>query len=169
MQFDVNNPYFRTKVLTASREELRMLLLDGCARFMRGGRDALAARNFEKVFENFSGAKAILLELINTLDHAADPELCKRLSALYTYMYTRLTEGSHEKNLDKIDEAIKLMEYECETWRLLMEKLATERAAGRDPVVDAIAARGEKKPATLGPQRAAADLTGDRPALSISA
>lgn len=172
MQFDVNNPYFRTKVLTASREELRMLLLDGCAKFMRAGRAALAAKNYEVVYESFTSAKAILIELINTLDHKSDPELCKKMSALYTYMYRRLTEGSHQKDLAKIDEAIGLMDFECETWRLLMDKLASERAQGRDPVADAaqrlgrpISEHAHANGAQGVPQ---GHENGKRPALSIS-
>ncbi len=168
MQFDVNNPYFRTKVLTASREELRLLLIDGSIRFMQSGREALAGRNWEKVFENFTNAKAILMELINTLDHSAAPELCGRLSGLYTYMYTRLTEGSLEKDLAKVDEVIELMQYERETWVLLMEKLSSERAQGRDPVAEAAEALGRAAPAA--PARTGVMTGGEgRAALSVSA
>lgn len=146
MQFDVNNPYFRTKVLTASKEELRLMLIEGSLRFIRSGRDGLAAKNYEKVFEGFTNAKAIIMELMNTLDHSVNPELCAKLSSLYTYMFTRLTEGSLEKDLAKVDEVIGLMEFERETWVMLMEKLAGERAHGRDPVAEAAAALGRPAP-----------------------
>ena len=32
MAFDINNPYFRTKVLTASPEQLRLYLIEGALR-----------------------------------------------------------------------------------------------------------------------------------------
>ncbi len=171
MQFDVNNPYFRTKVMTASREELRLMLIEGSLRFMRGGRDALAAKNWEEVYSGFTQAKAIILELMNTLDRSINPELCDRLTGLYTYMYSRLTEGSLEKDLAKVDEVIGLMEYERDTWVMLMEKLAAERAGGNDPVAEASAVLG-RVPAAA-PTRTAdygPGGTGEkRPALSISA
>lgn len=127
MPIDVNNPYIRTKILTAGPEELRLMLLEGFIRFARDGRDALARKEFEKVYENFTSARAILLELLNGLRPEVAPELCARLQGLYTYMFRRLTEGSFEKDLAKIDEVISLMEFERETWVLLMEKLAKER------------------------------------------
>ena len=164
MQFDVNNPYFRTKVLTASREELRLMLLEGCLRFMQGGRDAMAKKDWEGVYNGFTQAKAIILELINTLDRNANAELCDRVSGLYTYMYSRLTEGSFEKDISKVDEVIGLMQYERDTWVMLMEKLAAERAAGRDPVAETGGAPS-RVPAAPMPSAAGEK----RPALSISA
>lgn len=128
--FDIDNPYFRTKVLTASPEELRMLLLDGCVRFLRDGRAGIEARDYEKAYEGCSQAKAIIMELMSCLRPEIAPELCKNLNALYTYVYSLITQGSIDRNTDKIDEAIRLMEHDRETWRLLLEKLADERAGG---------------------------------------
>ncbi|MCA9307843.1 MAG: flagellar protein FliS, partial [Phycisphaerales bacterium] len=94
MAFDVNNPYFRTKVMTATPEQLRMMLLEGALQFMRDGREGLAARNYEKSYDGFSQAKAIILELMNALKPEVAPELCARLQALYVYIFRLLTEGS---------------------------------------------------------------------------
>ncbi len=128
MAFDVNNPYFRTKVMTASQEELRLLLLEGCVRFLREGREGLEARDYEKSYSGFSQGKAIIIELLNALRPEVAPELCKNLIALYTYMYTTLTEAVHAKDFTRIDEVIALVEYERETWVMLIEKIAAEKA-----------------------------------------
>ena len=125
MAFDINNPYFRTKVLTASPEQLRLYLLDGAIHFMHEGRQGMVERNYEKVYENFRQAKAILLELMNSLRPEVDPELCQRLSSIYTFVYTELTQGSFEKDMERIDNAVELMEYDRETWVLLLERLKT--------------------------------------------
>ncbi|MDX2115621.1 MAG: flagellar export chaperone FliS [Planctomycetota bacterium] len=129
MTFDVNNPYFRTKVLTASPEELRMLLIEGALRFLREGRGAMEARNYEKLHESFSNARNIIIELSSSLKREVDPDLCGKLEAIYTYVFRLIVEGSFEKSLAKIDEAIELMDYDRETWRLLLEKLAAERSS----------------------------------------
>ena len=139
MPIDVNNPYVRTKIMTASREELRLLLIEGCLDFLRSGREAMARKDWEAVYKGFSDAKSILVELMNSLKQDVAPELCTNLRNLYTYMYTTVTEGSFEKDTAKIDEVIRLMEYERETWVMLMEKLRAERGGapeGGTPGVD---------------------------------
>lgn len=128
MSIDVNNPYFRTRVLTASPEQLRLMLIEGSLRFMRAAREGLEEKNYEKSFENFTSAKNIITELMNALRHDIAPELCQRLEALYTYMFTTLTYASLERDVSRVDTVIELMEFERETWLMLMEKLAKERA-----------------------------------------
>jgi flagellar protein FliS len=129
MAFDITNPYFRTKVLTASAEELRLMLIEGCIRFLKEGREALERRDFEKIYEHFTNARNILVELTTSLRRDVDAELCERLEGIYTYVLRLTIDGTFDKNLAKVDEAIHLMEYDRETWVLLMEKLAGEKAA----------------------------------------
>lgn len=141
------NAYLRTKVLTASPEELRLMLLDGAIKFARQGRDGLVAKDFEASFNGISQCRNIVLELITTIRPEFDPELCERVRSVYTFMYRELVEASMEKSSQRVDAVIKLLEYERETWALLMTKVSQERAAGRTP--------------------AAAEPAGARPALSV--
>lgn len=128
MAANIDNPYLRTKVLTASPAELRVMLVEGAIRFCRQGRDGIAAKNHEETFNGLSQAKAIIMELINALRPEVDRNLCDKLSGLYTYMYTRLIEANLEKSVDLVDEVVRLLEYERDTWRMVVEKLAAERA-----------------------------------------
>jgi len=128
MAFDITNPYLRTKVLTASPEELRLMLLDGALHFLAIGREGLAAKTYEKVYEGFWQSKAIVMELITSLRPEHAPELCSRMSGLYTYIYRLLMEASFQRDMTKADEAQKLLEYERETWVMLMDRLSAERA-----------------------------------------
>lgn len=127
------NAYLRTKVMTSSPEELRLMLIEGAIRFTRVGREGLVNKDYERVYEGFTRAKDILMELINALRPEVDPELCKRLSALYTFMYRRLMDASLEKNPAIADEVLDLLEYERETWVMLMDKVAKERAGAGGP------------------------------------
>lgn len=132
MSIDVNNPYFRTKVLTASQEELRLLLIEGALRLVRMGRDGLANKDFEKVFEGFSQGRDIVSELLTGLRPEQAPEMCANLSAIYNYIFRLIVRASLEKDISAADEAIQLLEYERETWLMVMEKLAQERAGKTD-------------------------------------
>ena len=128
-----SNPYLRTKIMTASPEELRMMLYDGAIKFCRQGQMAAEEEDHEQVFNNLMRAQKIVLELSTSLNHEMAPELCSRLSALYTYIYRRLVDSSTNKDPKALAEAIKLLEYERETWQMLMDRLAEEGGpAARD-------------------------------------
>jgi len=120
------NPYLKTKIMTASPEELRLMLYDGALKFCRQSKIALEKKNFEDSYNNLMRAQKIVLELSTSLNHDADPQLCQRLSALYTYVYRLLVDANMKRESGIVDEAIKLIEYERETWQMLMKKLASE-------------------------------------------
>ncbi len=123
------NAYLRTRVLTASPEQLRLMLLDGAIRFLRQGRDGLAARNYEQSFDGFTKGRAIILELTNSMRHEVAPDLCARLHGLYMFIYQLTIEASLEKDLAKADRAISMLEFERETWDLAIQQLQAERAS----------------------------------------
>jgi len=145
MNAESANAYLRTKVMTASPAQLRLMLIEGAIRFARQGREGLAEKDFEACYNGFSQAKSIILELINSLRPEIDPDLCSKLSGLYTFMYRRLLEASMEKDPEIADEVIELLEYDRETWVMLMDKLTTE---GADPNASA-ADPAERQPLSL--------------------
>ena len=113
--------YLRTKVLTASPEELHLMLYDGAIRFAEAGRTALEKKDLEKSHEALIRSQSIILEMISGLNHEANPSLCAKLSSLYNFIYRRLVEANMRQNISAIDEALKILNYQRETWVLLME------------------------------------------------
>ncbi|MEM1071277.1 MAG: flagellar export chaperone FliS [Planctomycetota bacterium] len=120
------NAYLRTQVLSASAEELRMMLIDGAIKFTRQGRDGIASGNHEGSYEGFSQARAILSELMTSMRTEVAPELCERVRSLYSYMYNQLVSASMDRDQAKADEVLELLGYERETWQLLMESLKSQ-------------------------------------------
>ena len=118
--------YLKTKVLTASPAELRLMLLDGAIRFTEQARRGYETRNFEMAFEGSTRAQAIVIELLNALRPDQSPELCKKMSALYTYIYQCLVSAAASRDLAQYDEALKRLRFERETWVLCMDELAKE-------------------------------------------
>lgn len=122
------NAYLKTKVLTAGPTELRLLLIDGAIKFAEQGKAGLEKRNYEEVYNGISQCQQILMELTSSLNREIDPELCDRLSGLYTFMYGRLIDASTEKDVTKMDEVLELLRFERETWQMLRDKMANENA-----------------------------------------
>lgn len=122
MPAPASQAYLRTKVLTASPVELRLLLLDGAIRFATQAKDGYERRDFEASYEGTSKCQAILTELMCSLRPEHDPQLCSRLSALYTFLYRRLIDAGLEKSPAIVQEVLGLLEYERETWSMLLQR-----------------------------------------------
>src|SRR5947199_1877586 len=88
--------YLRTRVMTATPEQLQMMLYDGALRFGEQARGALAQKNYEQTYNNVSRVQKIITEMLSTLKHDVAPELCGRLAAIYKYVYKKLIEASVE-------------------------------------------------------------------------
>jgi flagellar protein FliS len=130
MTTSASNPYLRTKVMTASPAELRLMLLDGAIKFLEQGRAGLERRDYEASYNGISRCQNIVMELLNGLEPAKEPELCAMLSGLYTFMYTQLMRACIDKDTAIAGEVLDLLRYERETWSLLMQQMAEENASG---------------------------------------
>jgi flagellar protein FliS len=127
------NPYLKTRIMTASPEELRLMLYDGAIKFANQAKIALVKRDFETSYTALMRAQKIVLELSTSLNHTVAPELCEKLSALYTYIYRLLVEANMHRQIHQVDEAIELLQYERETWQMLMRQLADQKGAAGTP------------------------------------
>ena len=128
--------YLRTRVLTATPEQLQMMLYDGAIRFAEQARPALEKKDWETSYNMISRAQKIITELTCTLKRDLFPELCDRLSALYNYVYRKLVEASVNHNLEALDEALKILRYQRETWALLMDQLGKQKASSAAQQLD---------------------------------
>ena len=117
------NPYLRTKVLTASSEELRLMLFDGALRFCLQAKKAIEEKDFEASYDNIKKAQKIVLELSSSLNHDVEPEVTEKMESLYNFMYRRLIEVNMSRDVEIIDEVMQLIKFERETWQLLVKKV----------------------------------------------
>src|ERR1041384_1730820 len=108
--------YLRTKVLTATPEQLQLMLYDGAIRFSEQARAALLAKNWEQSYNLLARVQKIITEFSCSLKHDVYPDLCKQLAALYTYVYKLLIAANVEHKIEALDEALELLRYQRETW-----------------------------------------------------
>jgi len=121
--------YLRTRVMTATPEQLQMMLYDGAIRFSEQARAALEARDYEKSYNMISRVQKIITEMSCTLKREVLPELCDKLTALYGYVYKKLIEANVQHSVEAMDEALELLRYQRETWALLLDQLGRQKAA----------------------------------------
>ena len=128
--------YLRTKVFTATPEQLQLMLYDGAIRFAEQARAALEQKNYEQSFNCLSRAQKIIAELSAALKHDVAPQLCGKLSALYNFVYRRLIDANIHHELQPLDEALQILRYQRETWMLLLNQLGQQKAAAAATKID---------------------------------
>lgn len=102
----LSNPYAKYKensINTASKEELTLMLYDGCIKFMNLAKIAIEEKNIQKANDNLLKAQAIITELDITLN--MDIEISKNLHSLYDFVQNRLIEANLTKKASFVDEA----------------------------------------------------------------
>jgi flagellar protein FliS len=157
------NSYLRNAVMTASPEQLHLMLYDGAIRFSLQARDAIEARDYETSYNKLSRAQAIILEMQNGLRPEVNRELCERMAAIYSFIYRKLVDASVHHSVSDLDDALKILRYQRETWVMLIDKVnqtrAEQGAAGpaEAPAATLPPARGEE--AASAPPQGAGDRT----------
>jgi len=106
-----------------------MMLLDAAVKFAKQGQQGLVDGDHEQVYNGFSQARAIVSELMTSMRPEAAPELCEQVRALYAYVFQELVAASLESDLPKADRVVELLEFEQQTWRMLMEQIKNEGGA----------------------------------------
>ena len=109
------NAYRESAVLTATPEQLVVMLYDGANRFlmqsavaMREGRAGLAGEKLRR-------AEAIIDELLTTLDLSVG-DVAVRLQTLYLFFKDHLMAARLEQNADKVDEVAGFMRELRSAW-----------------------------------------------------
>ena len=123
--------YLQARVMTATPEQLQMMLYDGAVRFTEGARAALDRRDLEAVFTNVTRAQAIVTELLGGLRPSHGSTLCGRLAAEYRYVFRKLIEVGFQHSVHSADDALAVLRHQRATWAMLLEQMGHEKAAGR--------------------------------------
>ncbi len=122
------NPYAmyeNNKVLTASNEELTMMLFDGNVRFCKIALEAMKNKEIEKAHKNIIKIQNILLELRMTLDKKY--AISKDLDEMYQLIYDKTVHANMRQDVDVLEQCLDLLTDLRDTWKEAMKKARAER------------------------------------------
>ena len=102
----------------------------------------LKRKNYEVSFEMITRVQKIVSELSSTLKPELAPDLCKKLTALYTYCYRKLIDANTSHRIEPLDEALKTIRYQRETWAMVLQKTIMTKAAAAAAKIDMPAPSG---------------------------
>lgn len=108
--------YKNTEVVTASKENILMMLYDGAIRFLKKAIAATGQNNLDEKNKYVGKTMDIVNELRATLNHKADENIANHLDQLYEFVLDRLLKGSMENNPKYLEEAIGVLETLRKAW-----------------------------------------------------
>ena len=121
-----NEAYVKTQILTARPEQLTLMLLDGAVRFVERAKECLHQEQFDGSYQALSRAEEIVIELLNSLRPESAPELCRQQASLYLFIYQKLVEANMYRDIERAEQALRVLTAVRETWIMLLEKLQAE-------------------------------------------
>jgi flagellar protein FliS len=118
----MTNPYQtyqQNSVMTASGQELTLMLYNGCLRFIKLAKRAMEEKQFEEKNTNLIKAQAIIQELQITLNR--DVEVADNMGQLYEYIYNRLIEANMKNDIAILEEAEGHVYELMDTWKQVIK------------------------------------------------
>ncbi len=128
------NPYAiygENKVLTASKEELTLMLYDGMVKFAKIAYEAMQNKEIEKAHRNIIKVENIILELQMTLDRKYP--ISKDFDEMYQLIYDKLVHANMRQDLKVLNECIGLLEDFRDLWKNSMKAAKEQRAENFKP------------------------------------
>jgi flagellar protein FliS len=101
--------YKEISINTASPAKLVVMLYEGAIRFLRQAEGDVRNKDFAKKSQSVDRAVAIIQHLQGTLDLDKGGNVAFDLDRLYTYITSRIFEGSAKLDLKAFEEAIQLL------------------------------------------------------------
>ncbi len=96
------NQYQQNQILTASKEQILLMLYDGAIRFCREAIKAVEDENNVHKLERISKVFAIVTEFSNSLDHNIGQEIAADLDGLYQFMLRELHKARKDNGVDHL-------------------------------------------------------------------
>ena len=122
--------YRQNAIMTASPEELTLMLYNGLIKFIMIARKAIEEKDVPRAHENIIRAQDIVNEFKASLN--MQYEISHNLNMLYDYFLDRLLEANIRKDTAILDEVLRFVRELRDTWAQAMRiaKQQNKKAAG---------------------------------------
>jgi flagellar protein FliS len=122
MQASACENYLATDVMTATPQKLQLMLIEAAIRSAERARDRWQAGEHGQADAALIHAQQIVGELLAGLNREADADLVKKVASVYLFVFRTLMEANHERDETKLNDALRVLEVERETWRRVCEQ-----------------------------------------------
>jgi flagellar protein FliS len=112
------------RVMTATKEELTLMLYEGGIRFLNMGIESMQKNDLDAANKHLQRTQDIVREFQMTLNHKYP--IAQEMDTLYDYMHRRLVEGNMKKDLEILDEVLTMFREFRDTWKGAMKVARAE-------------------------------------------
>lgn len=116
------NPYSQYKqnsIMTASPQELNLMLYDGLLKFLKKAMYAIDDKNIQEAHNSITRTQDIIFQFMSVVDQSY--EIGQNLYSLYDFMNRRLIEANIKKDKEILQEVYDLVKELRDTWKEGME------------------------------------------------
>ncbi|NQU63889.1 MAG: flagellar export chaperone FliS [SAR324 cluster bacterium] len=117
-----NQAYKKAAVTTKDQGTLILMLYDGTIRYLKTAINKINKEDLEGAHNAISKAKAIISELMTSLNMEQSGRMGASLKSLYVYMFNRLIDANIQKNATFIEEVCDLMSELRDGWRTVVNQ-----------------------------------------------
>jgi flagellar protein FliS len=119
--------YLRSKIMTASKGELTLMLYDGAIKFCNMAIMCIDKNDVPGAHMNIKKTEAILDEFLATLDHKY--AVATDFENVYNYLHDRLVQANLKKDPEILNEVLGHLRTMRETWKEVMRTAGSQGSA----------------------------------------
>ena len=135
MQTSARESYLVTEVMTATPQKLQLMLVEAAIRSAERARQKWQDEEEDEACEALIHAQHIVGELLGGLNQEVAPELVKNVASVYLFVFRLLMEANYEHDEKKLDDAVRVLEIERETWQQVCEELGSKKESPPPPAL----------------------------------
>ncbi|MCA9113907.1 MAG: flagellar export chaperone FliS [Planctomycetaceae bacterium] len=122
--------YLETQVMTATPQQLYLMVLDGAVRHSRQALDALEQNRREDAFHALSSARDFVTELMSGLRPEHAPEVTGQLQSMFASICYQLLQADIHQDAERVSRVIDALTTHREAWLEVMAAVSSGEAAG---------------------------------------
>ena len=127
--FQPRADYIESKILTAPPHKLHLALIDGALRFGRQAEEALRREAPKEAATPLLRVIEIVEEMLAGV-RESQATLNRQIGGFSLFLFRMVAEAKINDDPAKLADALRLLEYERETWQLVCDRLGSDAADG---------------------------------------
>ncbi len=121
------NQYMKSKIMTASKAELTLMLYDGAIKFCNMAIMCIEKKDIPGAHTNIKKTEAIIEEFMVTLDQKYP--VAQDFMNVYQYIYDRLVQANIKKDTEILNEVLGHLRTMRDTWKEVMRSAHAQKTA----------------------------------------